>query len=114
MRWLVFVAGLAAGVNVAAHRSERWVVATGAQTLRGEVELSREQPGTGALVDLEELKPKRQSSDELFVGPQTVYPTAVNESAAPLRRRMNNELNFPPNFEGLVVSCRLYRRRFCK
>ena len=25
--------------------------------------------------------------------------------AAQLRRRMNNELNFPPNFEGLVLRC---------
>ena len=27
------------------------------------------------------------------------------EAAAGLRRQMNNELNFPPNFEGLVLGC---------
>ena len=32
-------------------------------------------------------------------------PSPPGSSGARLRRQMNNELNFPPNFEGLVLGC---------
>ena len=40
------------------------------------------------------------------------YGTAAPVHEAALRRRMNNELNFPPNFEGLVLGC--IDADFCK
>ena len=40
-------------------------------------------------------------------------PVRLGEApAAPVRRRMNNELNFPPNFERLVLGC--IDADFCK
>ena len=49
----------------------------------------------GALVEImRQTIPASPRSAE-YSSPQSV----------PLRRRMNNELNFPPNFEGLGLGC---------
>ena len=49
------------------------------------------------------------SSKEAF---DTVAERVVMEMNQALRRRMNNELNFPPSFEGLVLGC--IDADFCK
>ena len=37
--------------------------------------------------------------------PRYEKDAASPRSASSLRRQMNNEFNFPPNFEGLVLGC---------
>ena len=51
----------------------------------------------------------RSSPARMFWGGSSRKPT---EEATDLRRRMNNELNFPPSFERLVLGC--IDADFCK
>ena len=46
------------------------------------------------------------------VPPPTLPGDADEAGEEPLRKRMNNELNFSPNFEGLVLGC--IDADFCK
>ena len=59
------------------------------------------------------MSSRRRKTQEPFTGFWPEFYTAIEaQFEAHLRRRMNIELNFPPNFEGLVLGC--IDADFCK
>ena len=79
------------------------------------MEADFEQRKTMRSVELEQVKEEMSMYEQEVISAERATMVLEEKCAAfeaQLRRRMNNELNFPPKFEGLVLGC--IDAYFCK